>query len=448
MSFLPSLWAGPLAYDVDANGNFLIGLGGTGAYPSILKLNLLRVTGGMPQYDISSSTNYEVVYTPAAGPFQKYTWMGCGLRYNAATDTMYLFGYSNYPQTALTYGGTVACYKNWSTTDWTNTANKAAWITVLPTPNPTFTSSPVDLDFQYYYTGYPSEDGFLYRAFDLANDKIFVSELWGPIHVLDATTGSQIMVMNSGPEVSGQTAWEDEAMGLRAHYNPVTNEYDVLDENSGYRARQNLFRWSPFGGTPAPYPNPGVPGDYDISSPAMAGSASQNGGVFTVNGGGAGFCNGGGTSDQFNICSAQVDGNFSIVGRLTSMSTTYWAPPICGLILRNDVSSGAPEEIAAYFYNAGELMGYRSVANGAWSAAYGPTPQIPVTSKPWFKIVRVGNTFTSYEHADGSSTWILVRSVTMAMNPTLYVGMLVTAGSNTALGTATFDNILITPDGV
>ena len=59
--------------------------------------------------------------------------------------------------------------------------------------------------------------------------------------------------------------------------------------------------------------------DSDVGSPAVAGSASYSGGVFTVNGSGADVW---GSTDQFNYVSQPLTGGFTITARVTSQSNT------------------------------------------------------------------------------------------------------------------------------
>jgi hypothetical protein len=51
------------------------------------------------------------------------------------------------------------------------------------------------------------------------------------------------VILNAGPEVSGKMAWEDEQMGVRA-FKRKNGEYVIFSENSGFRAKDNLFRWN------------------------------------------------------------------------------------------------------------------------------------------------------------------------------------------------------------
>jgi len=60
------------------------------------------------------------------------------------------------------------------------------------------------------------------------------------------------------------------------------------------------------------------------------------------------------------------------------------------------------------------------------------------------KLVRSGNTFTSYASSDGSHWTQLGSSQTISMAPNVYVGLAVNSGSSSAQATATFDNVTLT----
>ena len=63
--------------------------------------------------------------------------------------------------------------------------------------------------------------------------------------------------------------------------------------------------------------------DLDIGAPGKAGSASSNGGVFTVSGGGADIY---GSADQFNFDSASVTGNATLVTQVDSQPQPMSGP--------------------------------------------------------------------------------------------------------------------------
>src|SRR5439155_917714 len=61
----------------------------------------------------------------------------------------------------------------------------------------------------------------------------------------------------------------------------------------------------------------------------------------------------------------------------------------------------------------------------------------------WLRLVRQGNQLQGYEAPDGN-TWTPVGGVTIPMSNTVYIGFAVTSHNSSMLGTATFDNVLIT----
>lgn len=224
---IPAVGGGARCMDVDNDGNIYLAMEAGGTNPKIQELLIQGFNShGVPIYSAVHKSLY-----PSPAPFdqmgvQRLRYMGGPL------DTMYLLG-RNEGDTVKdgNYGGTLGCYDHWSTTP------TKRFVTVLPTPvtDPNFVQ------------GKPySPDGFFYMGFDAVNGYAFVSELWGKIHVVDPQ-GNLLPGIIPGPEISGLCAWEDEAMGVRAHFNPDTGEYYILQENSGFRARQNFYRWKPSG---------------------------------------------------------------------------------------------------------------------------------------------------------------------------------------------------------
>jgi hypothetical protein len=62
----------------------------------------------------------------------------------------------------------------------------------------------------------------------------------------------------------------------------------------------------------------------------------------------------------------------------------------------------------------------------------------------WLKIVRSGNTFTSYRSPTGTN-WVSLGSQTITMGANVYIGLGVTSHNDGTLCTATFDNVTATP---
>ena len=63
----------------------------------------------------------------------------------------------------------------------------------------------------------------------------------------------------------------------------------------------------------------------------------------------------------------------------------------------------------------------------------------------WVKVTRVGNTFTAFRSANGT-TWTQVdQPVTISMGTNVYIGLGVSSYKDGTLCTATFDNVTATP---
>lgn len=215
------------SFDIADNGDIYLATGDIGgANPKVQKIPFQSFNAkGVPVYSDTQVdfALFDQFDDPVTGTVSRLRYVGGPL------DTMYLLAKTNPRAKDGNTGGTLGCYDHWSTKP------VKRFVTVLPTPMD-------DLNFLNYppYSG----DGFLYEAFDVANGVSFCTDLWGTIRVIDAK-GNFVMNMLPGPEIGGDNAWEDANMGLRAHYNPERGEYDVLTENSGFRARQNFYRWKP-----------------------------------------------------------------------------------------------------------------------------------------------------------------------------------------------------------
>jgi hypothetical protein len=218
------------SYDVDQKGDiWSVWAGGA----MVLRhYKLKSVDGrGIPQYGLGEA-DFEDIPFPDPG-IKARTWGNGGrVVYDAARDAMYLLGPANErksdKENTMSY---LSRYDNWSKGN-----RKPRWLFTLPDPA-------TDPNFMYTLA-MPYGLAYQWEAFHVAEDKIFVAEMWGPIHVYDAETGAFETILNPGPEVSGNGAWEDEQMGVRA-FRRKNGEYIVLEENSGFHGKNNLFRYRP-----------------------------------------------------------------------------------------------------------------------------------------------------------------------------------------------------------
>lgn len=180
---------------------------------------------GTPLYGLGASDFEDAPFPP---PENATSRANVGrVVYDCANDVMYLIGPARprvYPGDAFS---DLARYDHWSKGNRT-----ASWAVELPDPgtNPNFM--------------YKSPDTYQWMAFDAVGDYVFVAEVWGPIHIYDAHSGKLVIVLNAAPSESGFCAWEDEQMGVRA-FKRKNGEYVILEENSGFFGKDNLYRWRP-----------------------------------------------------------------------------------------------------------------------------------------------------------------------------------------------------------
>ena len=173
----------------------------------------------------------------------------------------------------------------------------------------------------------------------------------------------------------------------------------------------------------------------DIGGPGITGIASNSGGTFTVAGSGSDIW---GTSDQFRYVYQTLTGNGTITARVVSLTNTNgWAK--VGVMIRNSLSASDQEAMMCITPSNGAAFQYRTTSGGSSTNVNTTGFAAPY----WVRLVRNGSTITGYRSADGV-TWTEEGSATITMGSTIYVGLEVDSHDNSALDTATFDNVSIT----
>jgi hypothetical protein len=181
----------------------------------------------------------------------------------------------------------------------------------------------------------------------------------------------------------------------------------------------------------------------DIGVPNQPGSVAfttTNGGTYTVTGGGLDIWV---DNDQFRFVYVPVTGDVTITAHVASISnsdpTNGWAK--CGVMFRASLDRQSAYAFMSETYSKGP--------NFQWRANNGGSPgQSYVGSGPnngWVRLVRSGNTFTSYYSTDGV-TWNqnAISTQTITMDATVYVGLVVNAHNVNGLNTTVFDNVTLT----
>ncbi len=107
-------------------------------------------------------------------------------------------------------------------------------------------------------------------------------------------------------------------------------------------------------------------------------------------------------------------------------------------MIRESLAANSRHAMTIVTPSNGLRLQYRATAGGSSTDVNGGTGTAPV----WVRLVRSGNTFTSYRSADGT-TWTQISSQSITMGTTVYVGLAVTSHTNSALSTATFTNVTV-----
>jgi regulation of enolase protein 1 (concanavalin A-like superfamily) len=184
----------------------------------------------------------------------------------------------------------------------------------------------------------------------------------------------------------------------------------------------------------APLPSPWQ--TQDIGAVGLTGSASFASGTdtYSVTGAGADIW---GTADAFRYVYQPLTGDGQIVARVaTVQNTNVWVK--AGVMIRGDLTAGSAQAMMMVTPGKGNNFQRRLVAGGASTGTAGAV----VTAPYWVRLVRIGNTITASQSADGA-TWSTVGTDTFTLPGTVFVGLAVSSHSTTTLATATFDQVAI-----
>ncbi|MEQ1850143.1 MAG: fibronectin type III domain-containing protein [Chthoniobacteraceae bacterium] len=176
----------------------------------------------------------------------------------------------------------------------------------------------------------------------------------------------------------------------------------------------------------------------DIGSVGIVGSMTTSGATITVSGSGADIY---GTADGFRFAYRTISGDATVVARVATQTRAN-AYSKAGVMIRETLGSGSKHALMALTPDFGGEMDYRA-ATGGTTSQFVYNPATPRVAAPyWVRIVRQGNVLTGSVSANGTA-WQQVGTTTVSMTAAVYVGLAVTSHNNSALSTATFDNVSI-----
>lgn len=177
----------------------------------------------------------------------------------------------------------------------------------------------------------------------------------------------------------------------------------------------------------------------DVGAVGTVGGTSLIDNTFTLTGAGT---NVGGTADAFHFAYTTVNGDGTLIARLSSRAIGGTMDDKVGLMIRDGNGAGAIHFsvfIDALTVNGSAnraRYGYRSSTNGNTAAG----DSAVVTLPEWFKVQRSGNSFSGYYSNDGA-TWTLVGSTTLTMPGNAQFGMFVCSRDAAAVNTSVFDGV-------
>jgi glucose/arabinose dehydrogenase/regulation of enolase protein 1 (concanavalin A-like superfamily) len=179
-------------------------------------------------------------------------------------------------------------------------------------------------------------------------------------------------------------------------------------------------------GPPAPWH------ETDIGARTTLGSSEFDNGLYTIHGGGADIWD---TTDEFHYIYQPLDGDGTVIARVTSQSATDpWSKS--GIMIKQSATPNAPYVLLAVTPDHGTTFQYNFNGDGG-SASY-------TFPNAWLKLERKGDVFTGYTSADGTQ-WTVVGQTTLAMGDAATAGLAVSAHALGVLNTTTMDNVSLTP---
>ncbi|HEX3359168.1 MAG TPA: hypothetical protein VHS31_19470 [Tepidisphaeraceae bacterium] len=200
---------------------------------------------------------------------------------------------------------------------------------------------------------------------------------------------------------------------------------------------------------PATTPHTIFPNSHDIGGPTIAGSYAESGSVVTLTGSGGDIWN---TSDQFQFAYSTLTGsNITLTARVASIPSGSSAVNAkAGVMIRDSLDANSPY-VDLVISPSGKIRYDSRTTFGGSSTESTPNPN-SFTMPYWLRVTRTlasgsNYVFKVFSSPDGLS-WVQVgSSQIISMGPTAFVGIALTAVTNSVLATATYDNISITGNG-
>jgi RNA polymerase sigma factor (sigma-70 family) len=174
--------------------------------------------------------------------------------------------------------------------------------------------------------------------------------------------------------------------------------------------------------------------DLDIGGPSRTGSAQYGENAYSLKGGGGDIF---GKADQFRFVCRQWKGDGEIIARVAFGRRLEAERVAAGVMFRESLMSDCLH--MAVVLSRGEChVIYRTPTIPGSQCQVSPVAR---GAKHWVRLVRQGNKLTAYVRADDEEEWKHVTERELALGPSPYVGLAVTARNDARLASATFDHV-------
>ncbi|MET0263773.1 MAG: cellulase family glycosylhydrolase [Rariglobus sp.] len=229
-----------------------------------------------------------------------------------------------------------------------------------------------------------------------------------------------------------------------ARANNLSTNYWAAGNN--WTSSSTVCQPQPFPGTDKPqmavlelYNNHTVWANQDIGAVSAAGSFSQSGSTFTVQGSGADIWS---LADEFHYAYQPVSGDCTLTARVLT-HTLPNSRSLAGVMIRETLAAGSKHAFVSVS-NGWVDMSYRTTTGGASGHVGGVSG---ISLPYWVRIVRSGNTVKAYRSTDNAgapASWTqLGATVNLTLTPSVHVGLAVCSHIDGTLSTATFDNVTL-----
>jgi RNA polymerase sigma factor (sigma-70 family) len=174
----------------------------------------------------------------------------------------------------------------------------------------------------------------------------------------------------------------------------------------------------------------------DIGGPSRTGAAHLGDNAYNVQGGGANVYD---KADQFRFVCRTLTGDGEISARIACDPDQEAKRAAAGVMFRESL---APDSLhMAVVITTGQChVTYRTPT--ILGSQCHVTP-LTAAGKHWVRLERRGDKLTAYVRADEAEGWTRVKELKLALGPSPYVGLAVTARNDAWLASATFDHVSV-----